>query len=138
MRKSTALRRSSFNNVNVCVCSSSGFSELLSDLDLHHPPCEKLIANQAFYALAILTYNVLTAMKVLELEDDQQPWRIRTRIRHLLTVPVTVSSHARYTRAWIRVPRELLRIWRLFIQQWIPKRKPGRPSKREEAFSLRL
>jgi len=30
-----------------------GFSELLSDLDLHHPPCGKLIANQAFYALAL-------------------------------------------------------------------------------------
>ena len=115
-----------------------GFSDLLSDLDLHHPPCENLIANQTFYALAILTYNVLTAMKVLELEDDQQPWRIRTLIRNLLTVPVTVSSHARYTRAWIRVPRWLLRIWRLFIHQWIPKRKPGRPSKREDAFSLRL
>ena len=115
-----------------------GFSELLSDLDLHHPPCEKLIANQAFYALSILTYNVLTALKVLELEDGQQPWRIRTLIRNLLTVPVTVSTHARYTRALIRVPAWLLRIWRLFVQQWIPKRKPGRPSKREDAIALRL
>jgi hypothetical protein len=50
-------------------------------------------------------------------------------IRNLLTVPVTVSSHARYAREWIRVPRGLLRIWRLFIQQWILERKPGRPSK---------
>ena len=115
-----------------------GFSELLSDLDLHHPPCEKLVANQAFYALAILTYNVLTAMKVLELEDSQQSWRIRTIIRNLLTVPVTVSSHARYTRALIRVPGWLLRIWRLFVHQWIPKRKPGRPSKSEDAITLRL
>lgn len=115
-----------------------GFSELLSDLDLHHPPCEKLLANEAFYALAILTYNVLTALKVLELEDGQQAWRIRTLIRHLLTVPVTVSTHARYTRALIRVPSWLLRVWRLFVQQWIPKRKPGRPSKREDAISLRL
>ena len=115
-----------------------GFSELLSDLDLHHPPCEKLIANQAFYALAILTYNVLTALKVLDLEDGQQPWRIRTLIRNLLTAPVTVSTHARYTRALIRVAAWLLRIWRLFVRQWIPKRKPGRPSKREDAIVLRL
>jgi hypothetical protein len=115
-----------------------GFSELLGDLDLHHPPCKDLIANQAFYALAVLTYNVLTALKVLELEDSQQPWRIRTLIRNLLTVPVTVSTHARYTRALIRVPQWLLRVWRLFAQQWIPKRKPGRPSKREDALALRL
>jgi hypothetical protein len=115
-----------------------GFSELLSDLDLHHPPCEKLIANDAFYALATLTYNVLTAMKVLELDDNQQSWRIRTLIRNLLTVPVTVSSHARYTRALIRVPSWLLRTWRLFLQQWVPKRKPGRPSKREDALTLQL
>jgi hypothetical protein len=115
-----------------------GFSELLSDLDLHHPPCKDLVANQAFYALGILTYNVLTALKVLELEDGQQSWRIRTLIRHLLTVPVTISSHARYTRALIRVPQWLLRVWRLFLYQWIPKRKPGRPSRREEAITLRL
>ena len=115
-----------------------GFSELLSDLDLHHPPCQRLVANQAFYALGILTYNVLTALKVLELEDGQQAWRIRTLIRNLLTVPVTVSFHARYTRALIRVPPWLLRVWRLFVQQWIPKRKPGRPSKREDAIALRL
>jgi hypothetical protein len=115
-----------------------GFSELLSDLDLHHPPCEKLIANQAYYALAILSYNILTAMKLLELEEHQQGWRIRTLIRNLLTVPVTVSTHARYTRALIRVPSSLLRVWRLFVQEWIPKRKPGRPSAREEALVRRL
>ena len=114
--------------------SEQGFSELLSDLDLHHPPCEKLIANQAFYALGILAYNIVTAMKVLELEDGQQAWRVRSIIRHLLTVPVTVGSHARYTRALIRVPAWLLRVWRLFVQQWIPKRKPGRPSRREDAM----
>jgi hypothetical protein len=28
-------------------------SELLNDLDLHHPPCAKLNANRSFYTLAI-------------------------------------------------------------------------------------
>jgi len=36
------------------------------------------------------------------------------------------------------VPAWLLRIWRLFVRQGIPKRKPGRPSKREDAIALRL
>jgi len=30
-----------------------------SPLDLHHPPCAELIANQMFYAIGMLAYNVL-------------------------------------------------------------------------------
>lgn len=113
--------------------SEQGFSELLGDMDLHHPPCEKLIANQAFYALGILAYNILTAIKILELEDGQQAWRIRSIIRHILTVPVTIGTHARYTTALIRVPEWLSKIWRIFLHQWVPKRKPGRPCRNEDA-----
>ena len=104
-----------------------GFSHLLSDLDLHHPPCLELIANQAFYAIAALAYNILTALRVVELPDDTQGWRVRTLIRHLLTVPVTVSRHARYYRAKICVPAGWLRWWRLYFDRWVPKRAVGRP-----------
>ena len=54
-----------------------GFSEVLSGLDLHHPPCQDLIANQAFYAIAMLAYNVLISLKVLDLPDEAQSWRIQ-------------------------------------------------------------
>jgi DDE family transposase len=104
-----------------------GFSEVLSGLDLHHPPCSALIANQAFYAIAMLAYNILISLKVLDLPDEAQSWRIQSIIRHLLTVPVTVSRHARYEVAQICVPAGWLRWWRLFVGQWLPKRKPGRP-----------
>jgi hypothetical protein len=104
-----------------------GFSEVLSTLDLHHPPCKDLVANQAFYAIGMLAYNVLITLKVLDLPDDAQSWRIQTLIRYLLTVPVTVSSHARYEVARICIPAGWLRWWRLFVDQWVPKRKPGRP-----------
>ena len=104
-----------------------GFSEVLSGLDLHHPPCKDLIANQAFYAIAMLAYNVLLSLKVLDLPDDAQGWRIQTIIRYLLTVPVSVSTHARYDVARICIPAGWLRWWRLFVDQWVPKRKPGRP-----------
>jgi hypothetical protein len=70
------------------------FSEVLSDLDLHHPPCLSLVANPAFYALATLADNLLTALKVLDLPDHAQGWRVRTIIRHLWTVPATVVAHA--------------------------------------------
>ena len=42
-------------------------------------------------------------------------------------VPVTVSTHARYTVARICVPTGWMRWWRLFLDQWLPKRKAGRP-----------
>jgi hypothetical protein len=72
-----------------------GFSEVLSGLDLHHPPCSDLLANQAFYAIGLLAYNLLTSLKVLDLPEAAQGWRLQTTLRHLLTLPVTVSTHAR-------------------------------------------
>jgi hypothetical protein len=104
-----------------------GFSEVLSGLDLHHPPCSSLLANQAFYAIAMLAYNLLISLKVLDLTDEVQSWRIQTMIRHLLTLPVTVSTHARYDVARICIPAGWLRWWRLFVDRWVPKRKSGRP-----------
>ena len=105
-----------------------GFSEVLSGLDLHHPPCASLVANQAFYAIAMLAYNLLISLKVLDLTDEAQSWRIQTIIRHLLTLPVTLSSHARYHVAQLCIPAGWLRWWRMFVDQWIPKRKRGRPA----------
>ena len=101
------------------------FSEVLTDLDLHHPPCLSLIANQAFYALATLAYNILTALKVLDLDDDLQAWRVRTIIRHLLTVPATVVSHANRHRLKICLPAGWMRWWRLFLMSFVPRRKRG-------------
>lgn len=104
-----------------------GFSEVLNTLDLHHPPCSELIANQMFYAIGMLAYNLLVTLKILDLPDEAQSWRIHSLIRYLLTVPVTVSTHARYETARICIPAGWLRWWRLYIDRWIPKRKPGRP-----------
>jgi hypothetical protein len=104
-----------------------GFSDVLSGLDLHHPPCMDLGANQAFYALGLLAHNLLISLRVLDLPDEAQRWRLTSIIRHLLTVPVTVSTHARYTVAHICVPTGWMRWWRLFLDKWLPKRKAGRP-----------
>jgi hypothetical protein len=37
------------------------------------------------------------------------------------------STHARYDVARICIPAGWLRWWRRFVDQWVPKRKPGRP-----------
>ncbi len=104
-----------------------GFHQLLSDLDLHHPPCKNDLANEFYYALTALAFNLLMAFKVLHLDDDHQAWTVRTLIRWWLTVPVKLSQHAHRTKARIFVPKAALRWWRLFIQEKFPPRSPGRP-----------
>jgi len=108
-----------------------GFSQVLNDMDLHHPPCLELLANQAFYAIGILAYNLLTAFKILKLGDTEQGWQVRTIIRQMLTLPVKVSRHARTSTATICIPAGWLRWWRIFVDHCLPKRKPGRPSQEE-------
>jgi hypothetical protein len=88
---------------------------------------QELMANQAFYDMATLAYNVLISLKLLDLPEEAQGWRLQTIIRSLLTVPVSVSTHARYVVARICIPAGWLRWWRLLVAQWVPKRKPGRP-----------
>jgi hypothetical protein len=117
--------RAVFERHRLKGASEQRFSEVLSDLDLHHPPCLSLIANRAFYALATLAYNVLTALKVLELDDEQQSWRVRTIVRHLLTVPATLVCHANRRKLRICLPAGMMRWWRLFFMRFIPRRKRG-------------
>lgn len=116
--------------------SEQGFSHLLSDLDLHHPPCEKWVANQMFYALGVLAYNLMIAFRVLELPDDAQGWRPKTIIRNLLIVPVKVSTHARRRVATLCVPAGWMRWWRLFLQDHGPKRTHGGARLRVEESGL--
>jgi hypothetical protein len=97
------------------------FSELLSDLDLHHPPCQDLQANRMFYALATLAYNALMALKLIHLPENQQPKRVRTLIRHLLMIPVELTRHARQIKAALYVPAGWMAWWRGFLAQWLPR-----------------
>lgn len=94
------------------------FSEVLSGLDLHHPPCAELIANQVYYAVAALAYNLLTALKLLHLPDERQHCRIKTLIREVMILPGRFISHARQLVAKIYVAPEWLEWWRLVYQQW--------------------
>ena len=96
-------------------------SEVLRDLDLHHPPCKDLSANRSFYALASLAYNVLQALKLLYLPAEEQPKRVRTLIRHLLLVPVEIKRHARQLKACLFVPAGWLAWWRGFLAEFLPQ-----------------
>jgi hypothetical protein len=96
-------------------------SELLSDLDLHHPPCKDLQANRSFYTLAGLAWNLLQALKLLHLPAAEAPRRLRTLVRHLLLIPVEVKRHARQLKACLYVPAGWVAWWRGFLNQLLPR-----------------
>jgi hypothetical protein len=105
------------------------FSELLSDLDLHHPPCQSLAANRMFYAIGMLAYDLLVAFRVLCMDGASQEMRARSLIRHLMTTPLKLVRHAHRTRARLLCPLNWLRWWQLFIRDMFPTRKRGRQPK---------
>jgi len=103
------------------------FSEVLSGLDLHHPPCLSLRANQMFYALAMLAYNLLQAIKLLELPDDCQGWRLKTLLAKLLVLPVRMGRRSRQAVARLLVPAAWLAWWQQLVERLWPRWSVGRP-----------
>jgi len=97
------------------------FSELLSDLDLHHPPCASLAANRVYYALATLAYNILQALKLIWMPADEQGLRVRTLIHRLLLIPVEIKRHARHIVACFYLPGHAAHWWRHFLDLVLPR-----------------
>jgi hypothetical protein len=96
-------------------------SELLSDLDLHHPPCKDLNANRSFYTLAGLGWNLLQALKLLHLPESEAPKRLRTLVRHLLLMPVELKRHARQVKACLYAPAGWVAWWRGMLAELLPR-----------------
>jgi hypothetical protein len=96
-------------------------SELLSDLDLHHPPCANLNANRSFYTVAVLAWNLLQALKLLYLPESEAPKRMRTLLRHLLLIPVELKVHARGLKACLYAPAGWVQWWRGLLKELLPR-----------------
>lgn len=95
------------------------FSEVLGGMDLHHPPCHSLAANRAYYLIAALAYNLVTAVKLIDLGDAQQSWQFKTMLKKLIFLPGRLSRKARQWVAKIQVPGQWLSWWeRWQTQAW--------------------
>lgn len=105
-----------------------GFTNLLSDLDLHHPPCSRFAANEMWYALGAFAHNLLRAVQILSMGAGQQTHRLRQLMRWWMTVPVKLSRHARRTTARYFVPKAALNWWRVVLDKIWPRRPRGRPA----------
>jgi len=97
------------------------FSEVLSDLDLHHPPCKRLDANNSYYLLAAFAFNAIQALKLLHLPAEHHPKRIKTLIHHLLLIPVEIKRHARKLKAVFFAPAGWVDWWKGFLAELLPR-----------------
>jgi Transposase DDE domain group 1 len=104
------------------------FKEVLSGLDLHRPPCSALLANQIYYLIAALAYDLMVAIKVLDLKDDCQGWQLKTLIKKLVYLPGRLSQRSRQWVARVLVPGAWLNWWQRWAQQLWPGYGPGRPA----------
>lgn len=103
------------------------FNEVLNGLDLHRPPCSALRANQIYYLIAALAYDLMVAIKLLDLNDDCQGWRIKTLMKKLLFLPGRLSQRSRQWVARVLVPGAWLCWWQRWAQRVWPTPGPGRP-----------
>ena len=94
------------------------FKEVLRGLDLHHPPCESLVANRMFYALAALACNLMKAVQLLCLPDACQSWTVPTLLKQMVRLPATLVRHARRLVARVEVAASWLDGWRSWEARW--------------------
>lgn len=103
------------------------FSEVLNGLDLHRPPCSARMANQIYYLIAALAYDLLVAIKLLDLSDACQGWRVQTLMKKLVMLPGRLSQRSRQWVAKVLVPGAWLCWWQRWAERVWPQAGPGRP-----------
>jgi hypothetical protein len=104
------------------------FHEVLSGLDLHRPPCMALRANQVYYLIGALAYNLMVAIKLLDLKDDCQGWQLKTLMKKLVFMPGRLAKRSRQWVARVLVPGAWLAWWQRWAQRVWPEHGVGRPS----------
>lgn len=95
---------------------------LLNDMALHHPPMQKLSANNAYYLLAAIAHNIMHGIKKLMLPVKYLSSRTRTLIHKVMKTPARVIKHA--GKVIVRLEEillstELLEMFKRF-HEWYP------------------
>lgn len=97
-----------YNRKGAC---ENHFKNLLSDLGLHHPPCQQWRRNAGFYALGLLAGLIGVACDVLTSAPSRNRRRIATLRRWLFAVPARVACHGRTAKATILGLSDWWRSW---------------------------
>jgi hypothetical protein len=102
------------------------YKDALSDLGLHHPPCQEIVRNAGFYAVASLAHTLgvgvdLLGSGIAERGSDtrkdgakrKRPRPVRMRLwrlcRRIFTIPAQVVRHARVLRVTLLGVAEVVR-----------------------------
>jgi len=92
-----------------------GYQELLSDLNLHHPPCREHVRNAGFYALATLAHTLGVGVKLFGARADDQARQEKAKAKRD-GVPERIRVKPRGGMRLWRVRRRLFtlpaRVWR--------------------------
>lgn len=86
-----------YNRKGAC---ENHFKNLLTDLGLHHPPCQEWKRNAAFYGIGLLAGLLATALDVITAGGSARR-TIRTLRRYIFATPARVTRHARTLTATI-------------------------------------
>ena len=62
----------------------SGGQRLLRELDLHHPPCRRLLSNKAFYICGQIAQMLLLAVQCNLLPKEARKHGLRSLIRYVM------------------------------------------------------
>jgi len=104
----------------------TNYQDLLSDLNLHHPPCQEIVRNAGFYAVATLAHTLARAVDLIGGQNPERGsrarknggrrksprprgmrlWRLR---RRLFSLPGRVATHARVLKITLLGLSESLR-----------------------------
>ncbi|MGD0814303.1 MAG: hypothetical protein ABSA83_11920 [Verrucomicrobiota bacterium] len=77
--------------------------------------------------IAALAYDLMVAIKVLDLNDDCQSWRIKTLIKKMVMLPGRLSQRSRQWIARVLVPGTWLCWWQRWAKKMWPEHGPSRP-----------
>jgi len=104
----------------------TNYQDLLSDLNLHHPPCQEIVRNAGFYAVATLAHTLARAVDLIGGQSAERGsrarkdggrrkrprprsmrlWRLR---RRLFSLPGRVATHGRVLKITLLGLSERLR-----------------------------
>lgn len=116
----TTTPQSIFERHNLKGDQERTFEDILNSFDLHHPPCHDLAANNLYYTLGMLAWNILHAMRCICLPPEQTPMKVRTLIQRLLLVPMIIRKHSGKIKATLFALATSLPFWKQFFRTFAP------------------
>ena len=95
----------------------NAFKGLLIDMDLHHPPCRRFRANQAYYACGQIAETLLRTVQYQLLPKEARRHSIRPLIRYLMRSTARLARHARQWRlVFPRIHPQLIWLYKAVCQ----------------------